>query len=737
MTIMFNPQALDAFAKVNFGNNNAIANVGEGDSLVKNKELGSVFLRMFRLPSTEERNNAVRTELLKALGEAFGIDGVTTGEGGKTKFSDGFMRKLEEILGPDAFRRGDFGIKGGEVASGKPLTQRRIKAIITAACAKSESGYDANAYAAKADAIADAFKGRDRNALSTRTAQKYVDAMKRTIDWLENDLEGFDAAVPGINNFDRIKDFIYQRTKLYIYPDEIRSFLARAEAAAKPAVSDDEAGQNNIINIDDLPKNDEATEERRANIKTFVIDRLQTMVKESIDICLKAIAAGKADEVMEIINNDSHLVEYTLRDLEEFRRTQLINEIPEDANGIVENNNAGKGNLDDDIEDRNSIIEIKDPPKPKQDEPEEKFIQVKDPPKPSIIEAKDEPKEEPKIEIKDEPKVEAEEKEHIEIKDDAGEDNKIEDDASENGEIGGDESEIEDDDGGHYEIDDEPEAGDDSVIESTFNKMSDSLALHIGKLPESTQKKFKIFYYSTVRDFEAKKVISSKPKDFDDALDNLLGRIGGRQMTARRLVVELIAGRKLNLFDEEGNLLPPADINARADQACGLGDMLELYRKGATGDIVFDLAFKAVSQKVSPDGKLADAGEFKGPAADEVKELQEAAEEFNFNYNVFGIPDKKGVADALRKAMDAAAEHFEENLRKEGDSELTAAAKKNIFVAFATVNFLRNQQLVMLAMRQNHDELMQDKKQRAVLESIAPAYEWITNMKLNGERVTI
>jgi hypothetical protein len=245
------------------------------------------------------------------------------------------MDRLEEILGPEVFKREDFGLEGGEVASGKPLTQRRITAIVKAACAKSESGYDATAYSAKADAIADAFKGRDRNALSTRTAQKYVDAMKRTIALLESDLAGFDAAVPGINNFDRIKDFIYQRTKLYIYPDEIRSFLARAEAAAKPAVSDDEAGQNNIINIDDLPKNDEATEERRANIKTFVINRLQTMVKESIDICLKAIAEGKADEVMEIINNDSHLVKYTLRDLQEFRRTQLDNE-------IAENNNAGE-----------------------------------------------------------------------------------------------------------------------------------------------------------------------------------------------------------------------------------------------------------------------------------------------------------------------------------------------------------------------------------------------------------
>ena len=59
------------------------------------------------------------------------------------------------------------------------------------------------------------------------------------------------------------------------------------------------------------------------------------MVKESIDICLKAIAAGKADEVMEIVNNGYDVVKYTLRDLEEFRRTQLDNE-------IAENNNAGE-----------------------------------------------------------------------------------------------------------------------------------------------------------------------------------------------------------------------------------------------------------------------------------------------------------------------------------------------------------------------------------------------------------
>jgi hypothetical protein len=333
MAILFNPQALNAFAKFNVGNNNAIANLGEGGNLVQKDALG--FMRI-RLPSTKERNNAVRTELLKALGNAFSIDGVTERDG-KTRFSAQFMNRLEEILGPEVFKREDFGLEGGEVASGKPLTQRRITAIVKAACAKSESGYDATAYSAKADAIADAFKGRDPNALSTRTAQRYVDAMKRTIDWLENDLEGFDAAVPGIGNLEKVKTFVYKRTRLFIYPDDIRSFLAQVEAAKRQDRPENEDEQNQIINIDNLPKNDEATEERRANIKTYIIDRLQTMVKESIDICLKAIAAGKADEVMEIVNNGYDILKCTLRDLQEFRRTQLINEIPADVNEIVEN----------------------------------------------------------------------------------------------------------------------------------------------------------------------------------------------------------------------------------------------------------------------------------------------------------------------------------------------------------------------------------------------------------------
>ena len=132
MAIQFNPNALSAFSNVNFGENDAIANLGEDNNLVQNGNRGLGVFAKIRFKSTEAKNNAVRTELLKALGQAFNLQGI--GEhGGKTTFSSDFMNRLEEILGP-AFKRSDYGIDAdGAVASGKPLTQRRIQAVCNAA----------------------------------------------------------------------------------------------------------------------------------------------------------------------------------------------------------------------------------------------------------------------------------------------------------------------------------------------------------------------------------------------------------------------------------------------------------------------------------------------------------------------------------------------------------------------------------------------------------------------------
>ena len=147
--------------------------------------------------------------------------------------------------------------------------------------------------------------------------------MRRTIEFLENDLWGFDAACPDIDDLDNIQSFIVTKIKLAIYPEEITSFLERANALAKP-------GKDPV----------EGKRERRAQIKTFLIDMLQTMVKTTVDICLKAIEAGKFDDCMDVVYNASDIEECLMRDLEEFRRTQLDNKIAENNNEIVENDNG-------------------------------------------------------------------------------------------------------------------------------------------------------------------------------------------------------------------------------------------------------------------------------------------------------------------------------------------------------------------------------------------------------------
>ena len=119
MAIQFDPNALNRFADVNFRKSDGIANLDGPDGLRQNGTRGLGVFAKWRSDDTKANNNAVRTELLKALGRAFHLEGV--GElAGKPTFSEVFMNKLAEIIGPE-FKREDFGINAaGEVDSGKP-----------------------------------------------------------------------------------------------------------------------------------------------------------------------------------------------------------------------------------------------------------------------------------------------------------------------------------------------------------------------------------------------------------------------------------------------------------------------------------------------------------------------------------------------------------------------------------------------------------------------------------------
>ena len=106
MAIQFDPNALNRFADVNFRKSDAIANLDGKGGLKENGTRGWGVFSGWRSGDTKRSNNAVRTELLKALGRAFHLEGV--GElAGKPTFSEVFMNKLAEIIGPE-FKREDF-----------------------------------------------------------------------------------------------------------------------------------------------------------------------------------------------------------------------------------------------------------------------------------------------------------------------------------------------------------------------------------------------------------------------------------------------------------------------------------------------------------------------------------------------------------------------------------------------------------------------------------------------------
>ena len=141
----FNSTALNTFRSAADWEADTMTRIDDGD-VAKNGEYGGMFSALKRTDAERESNNCVRTALLKALAQAFDLGGVREKDE-KTAFPADFMAKLEKLLG-GALKRGDFEVGAdGTVKSGKPLTARRIKAIIETA---EEVGIKAQAEAAKA-----------------------------------------------------------------------------------------------------------------------------------------------------------------------------------------------------------------------------------------------------------------------------------------------------------------------------------------------------------------------------------------------------------------------------------------------------------------------------------------------------------------------------------------------------------------------------------------------------------
>ncbi len=154
MAIHFDISKVAMFREAQLANEDTMTRLdGNGRVVANGQYLG---FKSWRNRTSDDRdiNNAVRTELLKALAQAFNIKEGIREEDGKVKFSRAFMERLEGILGRKVLKTYDFEVGDeGVVKSGKPLTKRRITAILNKAMMAYRTNFDVDIYMAKLETI--------------------------------------------------------------------------------------------------------------------------------------------------------------------------------------------------------------------------------------------------------------------------------------------------------------------------------------------------------------------------------------------------------------------------------------------------------------------------------------------------------------------------------------------------------------------------------------------------------
>ena len=342
MSLDINFAALGAFRNVNFGNADAIANLKQGGGVEQNGKLGSFLGKMFRSSATQANNNAVRTELLKSLGQAFGLSGMSEA-GGKTTFSAEFMAKLEGILGRDVFKAADFKIgRDGTVSSGKPLTQRRIQAIVNKAVVASRGQYDAGVYRTKLDSINAKIATMPEGPGTKVAMQDHFAAVGKLIDFMDKELDGlFDENFTYNPQKDQEGDNVpyvmvsklggkYEQKPLKsigMVTQYVKDFTGKLFHIQENIL----AGVKNIAQLSDL---DDPPEQITAYLKRAMTE----FVMASIDTYLDADKAGKLDGYQSVITHAWPCIEGKTSGITEFRLTNLPLEDVNPAAGSAEVN---------------------------------------------------------------------------------------------------------------------------------------------------------------------------------------------------------------------------------------------------------------------------------------------------------------------------------------------------------------------------------------------------------------
>ncbi len=327
MAIELNSAALNVYRNVAFADAKTIIN-NDGDSIKANGVYTGALSALSRSAEEKAANNAARSELLKSLGRAFNVKGMTEVDG-KVTFSKEFMTRLEKILGAD-FKRGDFGINAnGEVASGKPLTMRRIQAIVKKADLVGNGSFSLPVYEEKLAVIkqalgydkfsADEFKMiADHNTLARafKIAADIVEFLKHEADKtlgvneeyrfaLECD-EGEDFKGPKLQYFDRTTGEFKPFSSLNDYDFYLQSRIG-------------------VIMHFENAGFDRTRPETIDKLKNYVTGIAQLYLKRVVDNYFDAKAEGKVSEYLDHIQkNPGVCLEDKCGRLEEFEQKHLV-----------------------------------------------------------------------------------------------------------------------------------------------------------------------------------------------------------------------------------------------------------------------------------------------------------------------------------------------------------------------------------------------------------------------------
>jgi len=191
MAIQFDISKVAMFRNATIANENTKVNLdGNGGIMSAGLYEGRFTDWRHRTDRQRTSNNEVRTAFLKALGQAFNLQGITE-ENGAVRFSEQFMDRLQQILGNDVFKRGDFDVgNDGIVKSGRPLTKRRIEAIINKAVMVGKTDFNVDIYMKKLQVIKkeQGIGDMPLDELKTKTGKNLFLLAEKCLNFLKNDI---------------------------------------------------------------------------------------------------------------------------------------------------------------------------------------------------------------------------------------------------------------------------------------------------------------------------------------------------------------------------------------------------------------------------------------------------------------------------------------------------------------------------------------------------------------------